>query len=66
MINWNSNKTLFIVFINCYILSSKNPQALENTKFIASEFALRFSLLLYPFSSCFEPHWGKNKGKKNL
>ena len=53
-INWNSDKTLFITFINCYILSSKSPQTLENTKFIASEFALRLSLVLYPFPSCYE------------
>ena len=50
----NSDKTLFIAFINCYILSSKSPQTLENTKFIASEFALRLSLVLYPFPSCYE------------
>ena len=50
----NSDKTLFITFINCYILSSKSPQTLENTKFIASEFALRLSLVLYPFPSCYE------------
>ncbi len=48
-INWNSDKTFFIAFINCYILSSKSPQTLENAKFIASEFALRLSLVLYPF-----------------
>ena len=50
----NSDKTLFIAFINCYILSSKSPQTLENAKFIASEFALRLSLVLYPFPSCYE------------
>ena len=54
-INWNSDKTIFIAFINCYILSSKSPQTLENAKFIASEFALRLSLVLYPFLSCYEP-----------
>ena len=53
--NWNSDKTLFIAFNNCYILSSKSPQTLENAKFIASEFALRLSLVLYPFPSCYEP-----------
>ncbi|MEZ3493622.1 MAG: hypothetical protein K1W38_15320, partial [Lachnospiraceae bacterium] len=53
--NWNSDKTLFIGFINCYILSAKNLQTLENAKFIASEFALRLSLVLYPFPSCYEP-----------
>ncbi len=53
--NWNSDKTLFIAFNNCYILSSKSPQTLENTKFIASEFALMLSLVLYPFPSCYEP-----------
>ena len=53
-INMNSDKTLFIAFINCYILSSKSPQTLENAKFIASEFALRLSLVLYPFPSCYE------------
>ena len=53
-INGNSDKTLFIAFINCYILSPKSPQTLENTKFIASEFALRLSLMLYPFPSCYE------------
>jgi hypothetical protein len=47
--NWNSDKTHFIAFINCYILSAKTPQTLENAKFIASEFALRLSLVLYPF-----------------
>ena len=52
--NWNSDKTLFIAFNNCYILSSKSPQTLENAKFIASEFALRLSLVLYPFPSCYE------------
>ena len=54
-LNWNSDKTLFIAFINCYILSSKSPQTLENAKFIASVFALRLSLVLYPFPSCYEP-----------
>ena len=53
--NWNSDKTLFIAFNNCYILSSKSPQTLENAKFIASEFALMLSLVLYPFPSCYEP-----------
>ena len=53
--NRNSDKTLFIAFNNCYILSSKSPQTLENAKFIASEFALRLSLVLYPFPSCYEP-----------
>ena len=53
--NRNSDKTLFIAFINCYIFSSKSPQTLENTKFITSEFALRLSLVLYPFLSCYEP-----------
>ncbi|MBD5498854.1 MAG: helix-turn-helix transcriptional regulator [Lachnospiraceae bacterium] len=53
--NRNSDKTLFIAFINCYILSPKSPQTLENAKFIASEFALRLSLMLYPFPSCYEP-----------
>ena len=53
-ISWNSDKTLFIAFNNCYILSSKSPQTLENAKFIASEFALRLSLVLYPFPSCYE------------
>ena len=53
-INTNSYKTLFIAFNNCYILSSKSPQTLENAKFIASEFALRLSLVLYPFPSCYE------------
>ena len=52
--NWNSDKTLFIAFNNCYILSSKSPQTLENAKFIASEFALMLSLVLYPFPSCYE------------
>ena len=52
--NRNSDKTLFIAFNNCYILSSKSPQTLENTKFIASEFALRLSLVLYPFPSYYE------------
>lgn len=33
--------------VRCYILSSKSPQTLENAKFIASEFALRLSLVLY-------------------
>lgn len=65
-INWNSDKTLFIAFNNCYILSSKSPQTLENAKFIASEFALRLSLVLYPFPHVTNPHKGKNKGKKNL
>ena len=50
----NSDKTLFIAFINCYILSSKSPQTFENTKFITSEFALTFSLVLYPFPLCYE------------
>ncbi len=45
----------FIAFNNCYILSSKSPQTLENAKFIASEFALMLSLVLYPFPSCYEP-----------
>ena len=54
-INWNSDKTLFIAFINCYILSAKSPQTPENAIFIASEFALRLSLVLYPFLSCYEP-----------
>lgn len=49
------DKALFIAFNNCYILSSKSPQTLENAKFIASEFALRLSLVLYPFLSCYEP-----------
>ena len=53
--NRNSDKTLFIAFNNCYILSSKSPQTLENAKFIASEFALMLSLVLYPFPSCYEP-----------
>ncbi len=53
-INWNSDKTLFIAFNNCYILSSKSPQTLENAKFIASQFALMLSLVLYPFPSCYE------------
>ena len=52
--NWNSDKTFFIALINCYILSSKSPQILENAKFIASEFALRLSLVLYPFPSCYK------------
>ena len=52
--NRNSDKTLFIAFINCYILSSKSSQTLENAKFIASEFALMLSLVLYPFPSCYE------------
>ena len=71
--NWNSDKTLFITFNNCYILSSKSPQTLENTKFIASEFALRLSLVLYPFPKPFSEmdfvtnsHKSKNKGKKKL
>ncbi len=71
--NLNSDKTLFIAFINCYILSSKSPQTLQNAKFIASEFALRFSLVLYPFPKqsnglflLLNSHKGKNKGKKNL
>lgn len=50
----NSDKTYFIAFINCYILSSKSLQTLENAKFIACEFALRLSLVLYPFPSCYE------------
>ena len=53
MENRNSDKTLFIAFNNCYILSSKSPQTLKNTKFIASEFALMLSLVLYPFLSCY-------------
>ena len=53
--NGNSDKTLFIAFNNCYILSPKSPQTLENTKFIASVFALGLSLVLYPFPSCYEP-----------
>ena len=52
--NLNSDKTLFIAFNNCYILSPKSPQTLENAKFIASEFALMLSLVLYPFPSCYE------------
>ena len=54
-INWNSDKTLFIAFNNCYILSSKSPQTLKNAKFITSEFSLRLSLVLYPFPSYYEP-----------
>ena len=50
----NSDKTLFIAFNNSYILSPKSPQTLDNAKFIASEFALRLSLVLYPFPSCYE------------
>ena len=53
-INWNSDKTLFIAFNDSYILSPKSPQTLENAKFIANEFALRLSLVLYPFPSCYE------------
>ena len=34
-------------FNNCYILLSNISQALENTKFIASELSLRLSLMLY-------------------
>ena len=45
---------VFIAFNNCYILSPKSPQTLENAKFIASEFALMLSLVLYPFPSCYE------------
>ena len=52
--NRNSDKTLFIAFNNCHILSLKNPQTLENTKFIASEFAPRLPLVSYPFPSCYE------------
>jgi len=44
-----------MAFINCYILSSKSFQTLENAKFIAKEFALKFSLVLYPFPLCYEP-----------
>ena len=55
----NFDKTLFIEFNNCYILSSKNPQTLENAKFIASEFALMLSLVLYPFPSYYEPSQGQ-------
>ena len=51
----NSDKTLFIALINYYILSPKSPQTLENAKFITSEFDLRLSLILYPFSLMFEP-----------
>ena len=54
MTNCNSDKTFFIAFINCYILSSKSPQTLENAKFVASEFALRLSLVLYPFPLCYK------------
>ena len=53
--NWNSDKTLFIAFNNCYILSSKSPQTLKNAKFITSEFSLKLSLVLYPFPSYYEP-----------
>ncbi len=53
--NLNSDKTLFITFNNCYILSPKSSQTLEIAKFIACVFALRFSLVLYPFPSCYEP-----------
>ena len=53
--NRNSDKTKFITFNNCYILSPKSSQTLEIAKFIASEFALRLSLVLYPFPSCYEP-----------
>lgn len=53
--NSNSDKTHFIAFNNCYILSSKSPQTLENAKFITSEFTFRLSLVLYHFSSCYEP-----------
>ena len=78
--NGNSDKTKFLSFNNCYILSSKSPQTLVNAKFIASELALILSqshskewLLLYPFLKPFSgmtfvtnPHKGKNKGMKNL
>ena len=73
--NWNSDKTLFIAFINCYILSSKSPQALEKAihsrKFIASEFTLMLPLVLYPFPNpisdwilLLNSHKGKNRGHK--
>lgn len=52
--NSNSDKTHFIEFINCYILSVKSPQTLEDTKFVASKFTLKFSLVLYPFPSYYE------------
>ena len=55
LINWNSDKTKFLAFNNCYILSSKSPQTLENAKFIASEISLTLSLVLYPFPLCYEP-----------
>ena len=73
LINQNSDKTFFISFNNCYILSPKSLQTLENAKFIASEFALKLSLVLYPFPKPFSEmdfvtnsHKGKNKGKKKL
>ena len=47
-INLNSDKTYFIAFTNCYILSSKSLQTPENAKFIACELALRFSLIPPP------------------
>ena len=49
-----------ITFINCYILSSWSPQTLVNAKFVASEFALTLSLVLYPFPSCYECSQGQN------
>lgn len=45
------------------ILSSKNPQTLENSIFIVYELALRLSLVLYPFSHVTNSHKSKNKGK---
>ena len=47
----NSDKTYFVACINYYILSSKSQQTLEDAKFVASEFALMLSLVLYPIPS---------------
>mgnify|MGYP002264439575 CR=1 FL=1 len=66
---WNKSQFWFDlihnILINCYILSSWSPQPLENAKFVASEFALMLSLVLYPFPSCYECSQGQNQGKEN-
>ncbi len=41
--------------ISCYILLLKYPLTLENTKFIAGELSLKFSLVLYLPTGHYEP-----------
>ncbi len=49
------NLMIFKGNIICYILLLKSPLTLENTKFIAGEFSLMVSLMLYLHTGHYEP-----------